>query len=59
MKTSSAILTKNREQKKMYQELSKEISMLTKDESLIKNQDVMKELNDAFSGTGAPKMTKA
>jgi hypothetical protein len=43
----------------MYQELSKEISMLAKDESLIKNQDVMKELNDAFSGTGAPKMTKA
>jgi len=58
MKTSSAILTKNREHKKMYQELSKEISSLSKDEAFIKNGDVMKELNDAFSGT-APKLTQA
>lgn len=48
MKTSSAILTKKGEQKKMYQELSKELTMLTKDENLIKNADIMKELNDAF-----------
>ena len=43
----------------MYQELSKEITMLTKDENLIKNADIMKELNDAFSGAAAPKLTKA
>ena len=43
----------------MYQELSKEITMLTKDENLIKNADIMKELNDAFSGATAPKLTKA
>ena len=33
--------------------------MLTKDENLIKNADIMKELNDAFSGATAPKLTKA
>jgi hypothetical protein len=43
----------------MYQELSKEITMLTKDENLIKSADIMKELNDAFSGAAAPKLTKA
>ena len=43
----------------MYQELSKEITMLTKEENLIKNADIMKELNDAFSGAAAPKLTKA
>lgn len=34
--------------------------MLSKDEAYTKNNtDVMKELNDAFSGSGAPKLTKA
>jgi hypothetical protein len=41
----------------MYQELSKEISSLSKEDSLIKSYDVMKELNDAF--TGNSKMTNA
>lgn len=34
----------------MYQELTKEMSNLGKDESLSKNVDVMKELNDVFTG---------
>jgi hypothetical protein len=33
--------------------------MSSKDEGFTKNTDVMKELNDAFSGSGAPKLTKA
>lgn len=47
----------------MYQELSKEISALGKDDSLLKNGDVMKELNDVFSGmasnNGSVKLTQA
>lgn len=51
MKTSNAIITKNREQKRMYQELTKELSALNKDETTYINSDITKQLNDAFAGS--------
>lgn len=41
----------------MFQELTKEISALAKDQTLFKNSDVMKDISDAFSGSSSVKLT--
>ena len=44
------MLAKNREQKKLYQEISLEMSNLAKDESIMQSTDLARNISDAFSG---------